>query len=372
MVRRLRGACTLLFVLIALLPGNGGLAQTMREEGQIVGPEQVQRALSSQRCWSTPQPETVEEALKVAENPPAGKRMRPAREGGERDVLLLSDGELKAAYGAGLLMGWGETGNRPQFVAVTAVGISVLIAPFAFIGPAGDQMIANIFNCNTNSLVGMSERAASELNSGVLEAIAREHESGRRLLVALPGSAARAEVVWDLGRLAASRHASAAALFRKILLAAADQHTFVDPTDAPAAAGQVVERNFTFRKPGAGEAFLFPHEIAQISGGDTRYYLIHNGSVFPDESADYIRAYATGGDPQTRELLPAYEIIRHSAATGSRFRFASIKLRLWPAPEAQFDMAYVKAVFMHTYRQGRMDKEWKSKFPGLPRPLVMQ
>jgi hypothetical protein len=266
----------------------------------------------------------------------------------------------------------GETGRRPQFVAVTAVGISALIAPFAFIGPAGDPMIANIFNCPTNNLVGMAERAASELDDEVIEAIAREQESGRRLLVALPGSAARAEVVWDLGRLAASRHASAAVLLRKILLAATDQHTFADPAEAPAAAGQVVARNFSFRSPGAGEAFLFPRQVAQISGGDTRYFLIHNASIFPDESADYIRAHANKRDPKTWELVPAYDIVRHSATTGSRFRFASIKLRLWPAPQAEFDMAYVKAVFRHAYRQGRMDKEWKSKFPGLPRAVVMQ
>ena len=59
---------------------------------------------------------------------------------------------------------------------------------------------------------GMAERAVSYLDDGVLEAIAREHDAGRRLLVALTGSPARAEAVWDIGRVAASRHPKSGAL----------------------------------------------------------------------------------------------------------------------------------------------------------------
>ena len=194
-----------------------------------------------------------------------------------------------------------------------------LVAPFAFIGPAGDRIIADIFNCPAGHLGGMAERAVSYLDEAVIEAIAREHDAGRRLLVALTGSPARAEAVWDIGRVAASRQPQAAALIRRVLLAAVDAHAFVDPRDAPIKAGKVVPRNFTFRTLGAGAQFLFPSEVAQVSGSGARYYLIHNTGVFPDESADYIRA-RTGADDRhadAQAIVPAYDIVRHSLATQS-------------------------------------------------------
>lgn len=364
-----RGACTLLIALLALSHGDYALAQATRDDNQGARPGHWPLADSRQRCWSSPASETVEEGLKVAGNPTAEERLRlAARRGDDRDVLLLSGGTLKAAYAAGLLVGWGETGKRPRFAAITAVGMSALVAPFAFIGPAGDQIVADIFNCTSDNLTGVAERAVSYLDAGVLEAIAREHDAGRRLLVALTGSPARAEAVWDIGRLAASRHPNAAALARQVLLAAVDAHAFVDPRNAPIKAGEVVSRNFTFRTLGAGAQFLFPSEVAQISGRDARYYLIHNGGIFPDESADYIRA-RTGKDDlhaDAQAIVPAYDIIRHSLATNGRFRLASIKLGLGLTPQASFDMAYVRALFLYAYRQSRMGKEWKSTFPGLP------
>jgi hypothetical protein len=346
-----RSACALLIALLTLSTGD------------------VARADGRHGCWSSPPSRTVEEALKVAANPSAEERWRRAADvGAERDVLLLSGGSLKAAYAAGLVVGWGETGNRPRLAAVTAVGMSALIAPFAFIGPAGDRIIADIFNCAAANLGEMAARAVSYLDDQVLEAIAREHDAGRRLLVALTGSPARAEAVWDIGRVAASRHPQAGALVRQVLLAAVDEHAFVDPRDAPIKAGEVVARNFTFRTLGAGAQFLFPSALTQISGTDARYHLIHNAGIFPDESADYIAARTSQDDRRAdaQVIVPAYDIVRHSLATNARLRVASIKLGLGLTPEAPFDMAYVRALFMHAYRQGRMGKEWTSTFPGLP------
>jgi hypothetical protein len=219
-----RGACTLLIALLALSAGGPVLAQATRDN-QRAPSEHWSSADSRQRCWSAPPSQTVEEALKVAANPtPEGRLRLTASRGDDRDVLFLSGGGLKAAYAAGLLVGWGETGNRPRFAAITAVGMSALVAPFAFIGPAGDAIIADIFNCAAGDLNGMAERAVSYIDSGVLEAIAREHDAGRRLFIALTGSPARAEAVWDIGRLAASRHPAAADLVRQVLLAAVVEH----------------------------------------------------------------------------------------------------------------------------------------------------
>jgi hypothetical protein len=133
-----------------------------------------------------------------------------------------------------------------------------------------------------------------------------------------------------------------------------------------------VARNFTFRALGSGAQFLMPSEVAQIAGERGRYYLIHNAGVFPDESAEYIRARTAKDDlhADAQTVVPAYDIVRRSLATNSGFLFASIKLGLGITQQAPFDMTYVKALFLYAYRQGRMGKEWQSTFPGLPNPVA--
>src|SRR5205085_11837476 len=56
--------------------------------------------------------------------------------GSERTVTLLalSGGGSNGAYGAGLLKGWTEKGDRPQFDIVTGISTGALMAPFAFLG----------------------------------------------------------------------------------------------------------------------------------------------------------------------------------------------------------------------------------------------
>lgn len=364
-------SCLLWLALLVFLSTSHVGAQT-QDDARSVTP--LLAADREQRCWTRPLPETVEEALAVTAYPASAPRIRKRQQASDKQhVLLISGATLKAAYAAGLLIGWAETGRRPDFFAVTAVDVSSLIAPFAFIGSAGDQAIADIFNCNATNLAAMAERAAAYLDGNVLETIAREHEAGRRLFIALSGSPARPETIWDIGRLAASRQPGVAAFLKRLFLAAMDKITFVDPRDAPAQAGEIVERNFIFRTPGSGAHFLWPHEVARLPIAGVRYHLIHNASIFPDESYDFIREQSTTSAPTSRtyNLVPAYEIVKHQLAVAVGFRFASIRLYLNLVPEGPFDMAYLKALFTHAYRQGRMGKEWRSTLPGLPaRPRV--
>ena len=49
--------------------------------------------------------------------------------------LAISGGGDDGAFGAGLLVGWTQAGDRPTFKLVTGVSTGALIAPFAFLGP---------------------------------------------------------------------------------------------------------------------------------------------------------------------------------------------------------------------------------------------
>lgn len=319
-------------------------------------------------CWQPPAPDTIEEAAHVLGNEAArATRKRQTRATSEPAMLALSSGELKIAYGAGLLVGWGETGRRPDFGALTAVGKSAVFAPFAFLGDEGDAKIADLILCRSfNDWRSLAREAAGLIDETMLNAIARRHESGARLLVALPGSAARRESVWDLGALAASKQPRAAQSIGEILQAAVDLVSTVEPAHVGTPAPIVVTRNFAFRELGAGEAFLWPHGAERAPAS---FFLIHNGVLFPDESDDYAASRRLRHTPGVRRpeiwLFPGLDFSLEAGRVGATFRFASVRPALNITAAAMFDPAYLRSLFMFAYRQGRMNKEWQSSLPSL-------
>ena len=61
------------------------------------------------------------------------------------DILAISGGGADGAYGAGLLCGWTEHGDRPRFKLVTGISTGSLIAPFAFLGPEYDARLKEVY-----------------------------------------------------------------------------------------------------------------------------------------------------------------------------------------------------------------------------------
>src|SRR5229473_2318571 len=64
---------------------------------------------------------------------------------GALSYLALSGGGADGAYGAGVLNGWSAAGTRPEFSAVSGVSTGALIAPFAFLGPAYDATLREVY-----------------------------------------------------------------------------------------------------------------------------------------------------------------------------------------------------------------------------------
>jgi hypothetical protein len=168
---------------------------------------------------------------------------RRARDARSVTALAVSGGGANGAYGAGVLVGWSRTGSRPQFDLVTGVSTGALISPFAFLGPAWDDRLAEAYRDEDVSRLASggwgliarpslySDRSLRALvgkyvDAQLLEAIAEEHLAGRRLLVATTNLDAQATVLWDMGAIALSGQApgqseAAVALFRNVLVASA-------------------------------------------------------------------------------------------------------------------------------------------------------
>jgi Patatin-like phospholipase len=62
------------------------------------------------------------------------------------NILEMSGGDAKGAFGAGVLVGWGESGTRPKFDVVTGISAGALLSTWAFLGePEDDVVIADLF-----------------------------------------------------------------------------------------------------------------------------------------------------------------------------------------------------------------------------------
>ena len=167
---------------------------------------------------------------------------------GQFEMLSISSGSDKGAFSAGFLNGWTEAGTRPPFDIVTGVSTGALIAPFAFLGEEYDPQLRDLYTTINakmvyrsralKGLLGASSLANTEPLAGLIasyatqelvDAVAREHAKGRRLLIQTTNLDAERGVVWDMGAIAQSDSPNRITLFRQVLLASASIPGFFPP-----------------------------------------------------------------------------------------------------------------------------------------------
>ena len=163
------------------------------------------------------------------------------------DVLALSGGGADGAFGAGVLIGWSETGKRPKFDVVTGVSTGALQSTFAFLGSAYDEQLRTLYTCTcskdifaskglpgvlSESLLdteALGKKLEQVLTDDILDKVAAEHRAGRRLYVATTNLDAGVVTVWDMGKIASSDHEWRGELYRDILRASAAVPGFFQP-----------------------------------------------------------------------------------------------------------------------------------------------
>lgn len=166
-------------------------------------------------------------------------------------VLALSGGGSRGAYGAGVLVGWTETGRRPEFNIVTGISTGALIATFAFLGPEYDESLwaftavdqeqvfepvgffDGIFGESFARTAPLRSLIESEIDESTLEAVAREHAAGRRLFIGTTNLDARMFTIWDMGAIASSDSPEKLSLYHDILLASASLPVLFPPVYIP-------------------------------------------------------------------------------------------------------------------------------------------
>jgi hypothetical protein len=167
---------------------------------------------------------------------PARKRAQAQR---TFDVLALSGGGSNGAYGAGVLVGWTQRGERPEFDIVTGVSTGALTAPFAFLGPSWDARLTQaytgkeagrilaprglgvLFHPSFYSSAALRQLVDTYVTDDMFQAIVAEHKRGRRLLIATTNLDTEETVIWDMGAIASRGDEESKDLFKRVLVASA-------------------------------------------------------------------------------------------------------------------------------------------------------
>src|SRR3984885_12462038 len=95
------------------------------------------------------------------------RRLHALDTGKPLNILALSGGGADGAFGAGALVGLTRSGSRPQFSVVTGVSAGALIAPYAFLGPAWDEKLVEVYTSGSAEHLLHSRGLAAFFGSSV-------------------------------------------------------------------------------------------------------------------------------------------------------------------------------------------------------------
>ncbi|MCJ9719223.1 patatin-like phospholipase family protein [Agrobacterium sp. SHOUNA12C] len=301
---------------------------------------------------------------------------QPAAAQGDVNYLMISGGGAGGAFSAGVLSAWTKTGKRPRFDIVSGVSTGALIAPFAFLGSSYDDLIAHLYTSGVaknlvdrrllpNQMLGKSLLRGRTLRSmvdqyitqDVLDAVAREHRNGRRLLVLTSNLDSQRAVVWNMGAIAASGRPGALQLFRDVLVASASIPGVYPPVLIKAQAG---DRHFQELHSDGGSSsqiLTFPSTVLASASHAPRskarklnIFVLVNNALMPEFSNTsertlpvMARAYATLIKAQERDALMA--LYGWARRTGATFHAASIDCQIPYDIADPFNDRYMRAVF---------------------------
>lgn len=313
--------------------------------------------------------------------------------------LSVSGGGSDGAFGAGLLNGWTETGNRPRFKVVTGVSTGALIAPFAFLGPKYDAALKASYTTVTASQVFISRSllsliwsesatdttpfkalVAKYIDDKVLSDIAIENAKGRRLLVASSNLDAELPVIWDLGAIASSNSPKKLELFRTVLLASASIPAIFPPTmidvtiDGRKYDEMHVDGGVFFQSFSIGSLIDLPKAIKDAHPDYTgpviqRLYVLRNGKVNSEpkpvqRSLTKITARAIGTMLKVSGINDLYRLYLASIRDNVEFRFVAIPKEYKATTEEQFDQTEMVQEYNYGRQLALKGIPWSDVPPG--------
>jgi predicted patatin/cPLA2 family phospholipase len=346
----------------------------------------------------------IEEGMRALDREEAALRAAGAARPGQTAVrlppvsyLAVSGGGDNGAFGAGLMNGWTETGTRPEFKIVTGVSTGALIAPFAFLGPDYDATLREVYTTMTPDKVYRPRRLLSAVfddamadsaplaqviesyaNQKMFDAIAREYQKGRLLMIGTTDLDAQRPVIWNIGALAASGQPGALDLFRKILRASASIPGAFPPVLIDVELDGRKYQEMHVDGGAIAQLFLYPASLDLSKSGVRRVrhaYIIRNARLDPDYSASERRTLSIAGRAINTMLATSgqNDVLRTyfvSQRDGVDYNLAYIGSDFKAPKTGEFDQAYMNALYEYGYRQAKSGHAWHKTPPTLATPAM--
>ncbi len=314
----------------------------------------------------------------------------------EHHYLAISGGGANGAYAAGLLVGWSEEGSRPTFTVVTGISTGALAAPFAFLGPAYDDQLREIYTTfDTEDLIekrgilaifrqdAMEDSAPLRAMIGryvdddLIAELAAEYASGRALLVGTTNIDTMRPIIWNLTRIAASGAPQRGQLIRDILLASA-----AIPVGLPPVMFEVEANGQTYHEMhvdggATSQVFFYPVGLdwelmldRLNVPGQPDLFVIRNARIAPTYTVVERRTPAIGLRSinsllRTQGLGDLYRIYLAAERDGLEYHGAAIPDDFTEKPAEFFDPVYMQKLFELGYELARGGYPWSAQPPGL-------
>ena len=316
------------------------------------------------------------------------------------NYLAISGGGDDGAFGAGLLVGWTQAGNRPTFKLVTGVSTGALIAPFAFLGSEYDETLRAVYTQVTPEDIATQRGLLAAITSDaiadnqplfrliskyftpeLLAKIAQEHRKGRLLFIGTTNLDARRPVVWNMGAIAeaAANNPQAVELFRHILLASA-----AIPGEFPPVMFDVEVDGKPYQEMHVDggamrQVFLYPANLSDTARQESiqvfakrerKAYVIRNARLDPDwatveRSTLTIVGHAISALIETQGIGDLYRLYLLAQKDGLDFNLAYIGADFTVEHQEDFDQKFMRALFDYGYQLGKKGYPWQKVPPGL-------
>ncbi|MDR3557388.1 MAG: patatin-like phospholipase family protein [Syntrophobacteraceae bacterium] len=313
--------------------------------------------------------------------------------------LAISGGGDDGAFGAGLLVGWTAQGTRPRFKVVTGVSTGALIAPFAFLGPAYDNVLRDVYTnvskkdiftprnlltvffkdalLDTTPLWRLVSR---NVDRQMLDDVAAEYRKGRLLLIGTADLDSRKGVIWNMGQIASSDDPKALDLFRKIMLASAAIPGVFPPVLFDVEVNGKAYQEMDVDGGTVAQVFIYPPSLRlkQMSEQnqikrERRLYVIRNARLDPEWAEVQRRTLSIAGRALScliqsqgkGDILTIYNL---SQRDGIDFNLAYIPKTFKEPHTEDFDRQYMRKLFDTGYAMAAKGYPWAKAPPGLYLP----
>ena len=333
----------------------------------------------------------------------AGRLIHSRGASTNRNFLAISGGGDDGAFGAGVLVGWSERGDRPVFDIVTGVSTGSLSAPFVFLGQKYDAQLKEIYTQTTASdifvrrptlLAAVASDAVSDsaplrrmiagyLDQEMIQRLAEEYSKGRLLFILTTNLDQGRPVIWNIGAIAASGNPRAPGLIVDVLLASASIPAVFPPVMLDVTVGGVQHQEMHVDGGTIAQAFLYPPSFSLRSAAaraglnektvraarKRTGYVIRNGRLVRPEETVKLQTVAIAKEALSTMITSSgvndtYRIFLLTRRDGIDFNLASIGDDFDVPYKGPFDKEYMQTLFAYGYQKGRGGYPWQKAPPG--------